>query len=441
MKQEQKIVSFIAVIVVITISIQVYWNYIQYVNNRIQVISEIQTILDKVILKYTSKHSQKETINEGSFTTIIGTTDTDSIQHIVNTTLKDLKNRKNLNSNIINARSVSYTLIHDTINLPIFDDLLRKELKRKNYEIEYYLTKSESGKVTDSFGKKPEALEIITATAQTTPIESVSAITLNYANPVIPVLLKGLAGIISSFVLCCVVIFALYYLLHIIRKQKQLSEIKNDFISNVTHEFKTPIATVSSAIEAIKNFNSENISEKTKRYLDISDQQLKKLNKLVENVMETSHLESSELHLDKKNIDIINLLKDCVDKHLLNTQKTINLHTNSEYFLLDIDEFHFENAISNIIENAIKYGGNEINISVDGQSKSIILTMNDNGQGISKQDAPFIFDKFFRVKTQNIHTVKGFGIGLYYTKKIIENHSGTIELRDKNTFVITLWKK
>ena len=193
--------------------------------------------------------------------------------------------------------------------------------------------------------------------------------------------------------------------------------------------------------KGIKNFNNENISEKTMRYLDISSQQLKKLNVLVEKVIETSIMESSELHLEKINLDIIKLIKECFEKHQINTSKNICFVSNIKHFNSEVDEFHFENAISNLIDNAVKYGGNEIKVVVSKNEKALIITVSDNGIGISTEDATYIFDKFFRVKNQNIHTIKGFGIGLYYTKKIIEKHNGTIELRKRNTFEITLWIK
>lgn len=302
-KQEQKIINFITLIVILTISIQVYWNYVQYANNRILVINEIQSILDNVIRDYIKEHTQKSTLTDGIVTFENGKTKTDSIQNIVSSVLEELKGKKIINSKK-NNDSFSYTLIRDSLNLNRIDNLLSKQFVQNKYKIDYYLTINQNGKIIDSRGKKIKALDIITAKSQLTPFESVSTVNLSYANPIVSILIKGLAGIISSFFLCCIVIFALYYLLHIIRKQKQLSEIKNDFISNVTHEFKTPIATVTSAIEAIKNFNNEQISQKTKQYLDISEEQLKKLNLLVEKVMETALLESSELQIKKKNLTL-----------------------------------------------------------------------------------------------------------------------------------------
>lgn len=439
-KQEQKIINFITLIVILTISIQVYWNYVQYANNRILVINEIQSILDNVIRDYIKELTQKSTLTDGIVTFENGKTKTDSIQNIVSSVLEELKGKKIINSKK-NNDSFSYTLIRDSLNLNRIDNLLSKQFVQNKYKIDYYLTINQNGKIIESRGKKIKALDIITAKSQLTPFESVSTVNLSYANPIVSILIKGLAGIISSFFLCCIVIFALYYLLHIIRKQKQLSEIKNDFISNVTHEFKTPIATVTSAIEAIKNFNNEQITQKTKQYLDISEEQLKKLNLLVEKVMETALLESSELQINKKKSNIIKLLKNSIEKHQLTTQKNIAFESNIHYFEIEIDEFHFDNAISNLIDNAIKYGGSEIKVSVDKQEELIFITVLDNGGGISKQDEAFVFDKFFRIKNQNINTINGFGIGLYYTKKIIEMHNGIIELAKRNTFTITLWIK
>ncbi len=441
-RQQRKIVTFIALIVILTISIQTYWNYVQYDNNRIQIIVELQNILDKVSTDYTKNNTKKSLLKAGATTSEIETIKLDSIQKIAKRILKESRSTIQLNQKKIGESSISYRIIYDSVNLADFDKMLKKELKNKNYNINYYLTLTKKGKVINSYGQPIKTFTILSAKSQLAPLELTSEINLNYANPILPSLLKGLTGIILSLVLCSIVVFSLYYLLYIIRKQKQLSEIKHDFISNVTHEFKTPIATVSSAIEAIKNFNNENISDKTKRYLDISEQQLKKLNILVEKVMETSLLESSELNFDYINTDIIQLIKNSAEKHQMNTNKNIHFESIVKILVMDIDEFHFENAISNLIDNAVKYGGNTINISINKSSEEcLFISINDNGEGISKLDEPYIFDKFYRTKTKNIHNIKGFGIGLYYAKNIIEKHKGIIELKNRNTFLITLWTK
>lgn len=441
MKQEKQTVNFIALIVILTIGIQIYWNYIQYANNRIQVINEIQSILEEVLSNYTKEHTLKSKLTNGVITSEMGNEKSDSIKNTINNTLKKLLSNNQLKINTNGIEPIAYTLIQDSLNLVELDKNLLYALQKKNYNLDYNLVIIENEKVKDSIGPHLDYSKVLVAQTQLMPIETSLVIRLNYYNPILPSLLKGLTGIILSFLLCSIIIFALYYLLHIIQKQKKLSEIKNDFISNVTHEFKTPITTISSAIEAIKNFNNEQISEKTKRYLDISEQQLKKLNLLVEKVMETSLLESTALSLDKQKTDIIELLKACTEKHKLNTIKNIQFETSLKNIELDIDEFHFENAISNLIDNAIKYGGHEIKISIYSSDKALNISIQDNGEGISKEDEPYIFDKFYRVKNKTIYTIKGNGIGLYYTKNIIQKHNGTIQLKNRNTFLITLWTK
>lgn len=440
MKRHQKTVLFIATIVLLTIGIQAYWNYIQYASNRSLVINDIQRILDDVTMEYIQSHSNGKTLSDQEITKEIGDSKSDSIQRIVNKVLEELKMDQHLSALNDNSPSISYSVIDVKVNLTEFDSLLKQELKLYNYTLDYRLKAIDNSLVTDSLGQLSDNFNMLQANSSLTPLGSSTDIVMNYADPVLPSLLKGLTGIILSFILCCIVIFALYYLLQIIKKQKDLSEIKHDFISNVTHEFKTPIATVTSALEAIKNFSNEEISDKTKRYLDISEQQLKKLNLLVEKVMETSLLESSELKLDCQKNDLVKLIKECVQRHQLNTGKKIIFESTFDSLECELDGFHFENAVSNLIDNAIKYGGIEITVSITKDSADQVqISVHDNGEGISKQDEPFVFDKFYRARTKNMHSIKGFGIGVYYTKNIIEKHKGTIELITPNKFLIRLW--
>lgn len=230
-------------------------------------------------------------------------------------------------------------------------------------------------------------------------------------------------------VLSLAVIASLFYLLQIINRQKELAEIKNDLISNITHEFKTPITTVSTAIEAIDNFNIIEDKEKTKRYLSISSLQLKKLHQMVEKLLETATLDSEKLLLKKEAINLIDLVEKTAKKYQpLAKNKEISFSSSSNDFTLEIDTFHFENAISNLIDNAIKYGGERIEINVNIVLNTIEISVADNGKGIEKSQQERIFDKFYRVPKGNTHDVKGFGIGLYYTQKIIEKHGGNIHL-------------
>jgi two-component system phosphate regulon sensor histidine kinase PhoR len=162
---------------------------------------------------------------------------------------------------------------------------------------------------------------------------------------------------------------------------------------------------------------------------------------MVEKLLETASLESDNLKLSKEPLNIVQLLKTNVEKHLLNTSnKTIDFISNQKELILDVDAFHFENAISNLIDNALKYGGNQIEVCLKLDKKMIEITVQDNGIEIDKNQHEKIFEKFYRIPKGNIHDVKGFGIGLYYSKKIIEKHQGTLELivNSKNIFKITL---
>jgi two-component system phosphate regulon sensor histidine kinase PhoR len=234
----------------------------------------------------------------------------------------------------------------------------------------------------------------------------------------------------------------LFYLLKIIKHQKQIAEVKNDFISNITHEFKTPIATIGVALESIKNFNVINDTEKTKSYIDISNSQLVKLNVMVEKLLETASLDSENLQLSKERSNVTDLIQLLVNKHSLElTEKSLSFKGSESDIYANIDAFHFENAINNIIDNAIKYGGQNINIILKSIPNGFTLSIADNGTSMNNVNKDKIFEKFYRIPKGNTHDVKGFGIGLYYAKKIIEKHNGVIHLdldNQRTTFKITI---
>jgi two-component system phosphate regulon sensor histidine kinase PhoR len=250
-----------------------------------------------------------------------------------------------------------------------------------------------------------------------------------------------LLGVFISLILVLAIIGCLFYLLKIIKHQKQLAEVKNDLISNITHEFKTPIATISVALESIKNFNAIKDKEKTKNYLEMSSNQLEKLNTMVEKLLETATLDSGNLELNKDQVDISHLLENLVSKYKIqDSKKEILLNKPKETIMASVDAFHLENAISNIIDNAIKYGGNKIAIVINQTAISFSVSVTDNGNSLDKNNKTQIFEKFYRIPKGNTHDVKGFGIGLYYSKKIVEKHDGiiTLDLDNNTTFKMSL---
>ena len=323
---------------------------------------------------------------------------------------------------------VVLSMTEDTVNFDMLHKYVDKELSRKNIDIDYAIVSTtKDGEVEQSRAFEKKELPLITKTNAT--YASSKKIEMHFENASMIILKRGLADLLISLLISISVIGSLLYLYRIINQQKQLAEIKNDLISNITHEFKTPIATVTSALEGIANFNQQNDPEKTAKYLDMSNDQLKKLNLMVEKLLETATLDSDELSLNKEPLNLRQLLFNMVEKYqMLTGNKSLSLVAPTNDVVIQADPFHIENALSNLIDNAIKYGGNEIQVVLTQLGGRAQVVVQDNGGNIEKSQRQRVFEKFYRIPTGNQHDVKGFGIGLYYTKKIIEKHGGQIDL-------------
>ena len=338
-------------------------------------------------------------------------------------------------------QTIFIAIQNDSINYKIVDSIMKKELNNKGLKTQFYFNHFKEDTLFYS-NKTNDLKYVFKAEAKSTFLKSHESFELHYNNPTYEALKRSSTGILLSLLLALAVISSLFYLLKIINQQKELAEIKNDLISNITHEFKTPITTISTAIEAIANFNMLEDKEKTKKYLSISSNQLKKLHQMVEKLLETATLDSENLMLKKEPINLIDLIEKTTQKHqqVIN-DKRILFSTNVSEINIETDPFHFENAISNLIDNAIKYGGDKIEININSVLNNLEISIADNGKGIDKNQQEKIFDKFYRIPKGNTHDVKGFGIGLYYTKKIIEKHNGFISLNSnykQTIFKITL---
>jgi signal transduction histidine kinase len=323
---------------------------------------------------------------------------------------------------------IVFSMTEDSVNFLSLNKFIDEELGRKKVNINYAIVStSKDGEVERSREFSKSELPLSTLTKAT--YASSKKIEMYFENASIIILQRGLVDLLISLLISISVIGSLLYLYKIINQQKQLAEIKNDLISNITHEFKTPIATVTSALEGIANFNKQNDQEKTAKYLDISNDQLKKLNLMVEKLLETATLDSDELTLKKEPLLLSALLEAMVEKYkMLAGDKRLTFVTPNTDVVVQADPFHLENALSNLIDNAIKYGGNAIQVVLTPLGGHTQIVVQDNGGHIEKSQKERVFDKFYRIPTGNQHDVKGFGIGLYHTKKILEKHGGQIHL-------------
>lgn len=494
----QGILYFIAAVILVTLTIQVYWNFKNYQTGKQQLIKDVQVSLDNSVDQYYEELTKKKIdtffTKTGSLTdflnnsnlqsysinldsilaknghnsdeidytkfkgiTIFKGDEIDSISNYpellsIRDSIKatiEINQLDSINSIEPFKRLTSKMIIslkQSEIELGIIDSLLKKELLRKRINVDYGLTyggcvsdeacQDHIHQIIDTSFIKSQKLNTylindasLTAISKSTYLPPFSQIKIYFTNTTLTILKKNLIGILLSFLLVGSVIGCLLYLFRIINQQKQLAELKNDLISNITHEFKTPIATISVALEGIQNFNAENDPEKTKKYVEMSSKQLVKLNTMVEKILETATLDSEKLQLNLEEINLAHLAESVAERFKTNSEKKdITFHSSYQNIWKKVDAFHLENAINNIVDNAVKYGGDSIEISIINSHPNIILEIKDNGTSLTKAQKDNIFKKFYRVPKGNTHDIKGFGIGLFYTKTIIEKHEGTIEL-------------
>jgi len=230
-------------------------------------------------------------------------------------------------------------------------------------------------------------------------------------------------------------------------QQRRLAEMKNDFISNITHELKTPIATVSVAVEALRNFGGLQKPERTKEYLDISAGELQRLGLLVDKVLKLSMFEKDEISLQKESFDLLDLITEVMTSMKLqfeNQHAVTSLASSGDNFVIDADRVHITSVIYNLLDNALKYTKADPRIDVEliRKDEYFELRVKDNGIGISAENQRKVFDQFFRVPTGDRHNVKGYGLGLSYINHIVKQHHGLIEVESApgkgSTFIVKL---
>jgi len=238
---------------------------------------------------------------------------------------------------------------------------------------------------------------------------------------------------IGAILFTLIIISAFYVTVSALFRQKKTSEIKNDFINNMTHEFKTPLATISLAVDAMRNEKVLQDREKMSYFSSIIKEENKRMNKQVETILQASLMDRQEIQLNKVPIHVHEVIEGVLENfHLQMEDKSGKaiLQLNATADLIEGDEVHFTNLISNLVDNAVKYSKENLvlKITTINTGKYIQVRIEDNGIGMNKETQKRIFEKFYRAHTGNVHNVKGFGLGLSYVKTMIDAHGGKIKV-------------
>ena len=477
----RKLLYFICGVISVTLGIQLYWNYKNYEDGKQQLIREVQSSADSAIDSYFIDLAKRNTIG-------ISLTEDDQI--LENTRVDSLLQRmgrepllpgkdvlRNINPNEISAMNIisrsqlqkqdtfpdiattsdelaaerdlnlakriilSFKI--DTLEIPILNKYINEQLRTKGIDADYAYTFKSSSGIKQQHNERIMNDHVLQTTLNSAYLPKNSTFDLYFTNIAPTVLKRNSLGLLLSAVLVGTVVACLFFLLKIINKQKQVAELKNDLISNITHEFKTPLSTAKVALEGIQNFNEQNDPLKTKNYLQISNTQLDKLQLMVEKLLETAALDGNNLHLNRERVPLMQMISELVERQRnLLRNKTFQFETNLQKVTIFADPFHLENALNNVLDNAVQYGGDKIEVVISDENQMIKIRISDNGTTLTRLQADQVFEKFYRVPKGNTHDIKGFGIGLYYTKNIIEKHGGSIQLHlnEKTNFIITLPK-
>lgn len=338
------------------------------------------------------------------------------------------------------------------VDTMLLDSLLKAELHEKGIttKYRYFISSSPSSSGKGNFREAQKECDSIGCNfkinlSPNNVFVTPQYLSVNFPNQTNYLLQTMWAMLCVSGIVILILIFAFYYTIGTIFRQKKLSVIKNDFISNMTHEFKTPISTISLACEMLNDETVSKTPEKQHRFVKMIKDENKRLSVLVESILQTSILDKGEFKLKKSDIDV----HDIINQAIQNTQLLIEQRQGviikqllATDCIIHADKVHLTNIVFNLIDNAIKYSKErpEIIISTKSTLNGIEIAVKDNGIGISKENQRKIFEKFYRVPTGNVHNVKGFGLGLSYVQAVVEKHGGTINVESEpgkgSTFIV-----
>ncbi len=250
-----------------------------------------------------------------------------------------------------------------------------------------------------------------------------------YMTPLTRHILSQMFGIIITvFLLMIAFSLAFWYLFRTVSRLRTIEEMKDDFVSNMTHELKTPIAIAYSANDALLNYDTSNDPDKKTKYLTIANKQLKRLGELVENILAMSMERRKTMKLRPEDIPLREFVEEIAAAQRMRGDKNITINVNvADNIIVEADRTHLANVLNNLIDNAIKYSDDSVEITITGNDKD--LSVKDNGIGIPSKSIPYLFNKFYRVPHGNRQDVRGYGIGLYYVKRILDKMGWSIEVK------------
>ena len=319
-----------------------------------------------------------------------------------------------------------------------FEKLIKGNFNKMNIHISFEYAIYDKDSITnissEGFVKSPDDFSSVVFKDENNISDY--SIRLNFPNRTTFLLSSIVEVVLTSFVLITIIILAYITTILLLIRQRQISQIKSDFINNMSHEFKTPIATINLALSAIKNPQIIGNKRKVNKYLKMIDDENNRMYEQVENVLMISQLEKNELNIEKRSLDLKNVINSSVSHLNLiikNKNGKISIENEAKKTIINGNESHLTNVFINILDNALKYNDNipEILIKLYNFEDKLNIEIVDNGIGMSKNVKSKIFQKFFREQTGNLHDIKGHGLGLSYVKKIIDFHDGSISVESE----------
>lgn len=363
-----------------------------------------------------------------------------SLKTIVNN-LYTIKNNEIHQAEFFNPACMSILNDNHSVGFPILDSILNVEMKsiRVNSDYYYAVYKEVNHQKTLSGGKIGEYKEELLRSSYQVSLSCLHnchesyhlAIYFPHQGHII--FKQMIMGILISAIFVLIIGFSFIYIIIVTFRQKRISVIKNDFVNNMTHEFKTPISTVSLTSEMLLRDEILADIPRARRYAKVIYDENQRLKHQVEQVLQIAVIDKGELKIRKKDVDVHKAIADLINKQEITISSrggAVKTYFAANYPKIWADKIHFVNVINNLFDNANKYTADTpvIIIRTRNNKNGVIISVEDNGIGIKSEDQKDIFKQFYRVHTGNIHDVKGFGLGLYYVKLITEAHGGDIKL-------------